>query len=173
MKINDSSGKCATKKIKAHVELCTDRRVSITCQQLNKRKSKLLTEKETWHPLGDDTEKVILVRPDVSLRSGICYATGHHCCTVHNTEEVVLGKCVNTQQRTCAMAAIHSIRKSYQKTSVFLSAVKKKTFYKTSRTCVLKTFIILFNSLFVFFVGHCLLTYSGRLHPEAKIKTFP
>lgn len=88
MKINDSSGKCATKKIKAHVELCTDRRVSITCQQLNKRKSKLLTEKETWHSLGDDTEKVILVRPDVSLGSGICYATGHHCCRVHNTEEV-------------------------------------------------------------------------------------
>lgn len=55
----------------------------------------------------------------------------------------------------------------------FSQCSQKKTFYKTSRTCVLKTFIILFNSLFVFFVGHCLLTYSGRLHPEAKIKTFP
>lgn len=102
------------KRINTHVELCTDRRVSITCQQLNKRKSKLLTERETWHSLGDDTEKVILVRLDNSLGSGICYATGHHCCTVHNTEEVVLGKCVDTQQKTCAMAAIHSIRKSLQ-----------------------------------------------------------
>ena len=44
------------KRINEHVELCTDRRDSVPCQQLKERKSKLLTENEMGHSLGDDRQ---------------------------------------------------------------------------------------------------------------------
>lgn len=154
------------KRINAYVELCTDRRNWVSCQQLKERKLKLLTENEMGHSLGDDIDKVILVKHAVSLGSEICYATVYSCCTVHNTEWLVLWNCANSHaENLCYGSYMLTKRQSLQHfvEDSYFSQYSLRTFHRTSRTCLWKAFVILFYSLFVFLVGHyCLLTYSVR-----------
>lgn len=148
-------------RINEHVDFCADRRESNSCQQL-KKGSLNFWQKMKWDTY---TEKLLLPNI-VSLDSGSCYSKQ----LLHSeyTEQPLLWKSVNSHAENPWHGSYILIKRKIWRHFLednYFSQYCLKTFHKTSTTFLWKWFVLLFYSLFVFLVGHWLLTYSGRYLP--------